>query len=74
LKFRKALGVAIRNARRKAKVTSTDIEVTGIISRRGLSAWETGESPPNVERLKTFADHLKIRLSDLIAEAEFNSK
>jgi len=74
LKFRKALGIAIRNARRQAKFTSMDVEAMGIISRRGLSAWETGECPPNVERLKNFADHLKIKLSDLIAEAEFNSK
>jgi transcriptional regulator with XRE-family HTH domain len=70
--FRKAIGMAIRNARVRAGVTSVEIEASKVISRRGLSSWETGSSPPNVERLKKFSEYIGVSLVSIISEAELS--
>jgi transcriptional regulator with XRE-family HTH domain len=65
-----ALGLAIRNARRKQKLSQEKLAELAKLHRNFIGLVERAETPPAVDSLFAIADALGILASALVATAE----
>ena len=64
--FRKEVGLKIRKARKKAKLTQTQLALQIDMSSNHLAMIERGEINTTIDALKKIADALKIDVSFLV--------